>query len=68
MYWLKVYEIPDSAPQAKARRSPTWSTLQPGEHVRAILSVRDLEEEGKYIFFATRNGTVKKTALKDFTT
>jgi DNA gyrase subunit A len=28
--------------------------------------VRDLEEEGKYIFFATRNGTVKKTPLKDF--
>ena len=28
--------------------------------------MRDLEEEGKYIFFATRNGTVKKTPLKDF--
>ena len=31
-----------------------------------MLAVRDLEEEGKYIFFATRNGTVKKTELKDF--
>jgi len=40
--------------------------LQPGENVRAILPVRDLEEEGKFIFFATRNGTVKKTPLKDF--
>jgi DNA gyrase subunit A len=40
--------------------------LQPGENVRAILPVRDLEEESKYIFFATRNGTVKKTPLKDF--
>jgi DNA gyrase subunit A len=28
--------------------------------------VRDLEEEGKFIFFATRKGTVKKTPLKDF--
>ena len=28
--------------------------------------MRDLEEQGKYIFFATRNGTVKKTELKDF--
>jgi DNA gyrase subunit A len=28
--------------------------------------VRDLEEEGKHVFFATRNGTVKKTPLKDF--
>jgi DNA gyrase subunit A len=40
--------------------------LQPGENVRTILPVRDLEEEGKFIFFATRNGIVKKTPLKDF--
>ena len=40
--------------------------LQPGENVRAILAVRDLEEEGKFIFFGTRQGTVKKTPLKDF--
>jgi len=31
-----------------------------------VLPVRDLEEEGKYVFFATRSGTVKKTPLKDF--
>src|ERR1700710_911057 len=40
--------------------------LQPGEKVVTILPVRDLNEESKYILFATRNGTVKKTALKDF--
>ena len=34
--------------------------------MRAFLDVRDLEEEGKYVFFVTRKGTVKKTALKDF--
>ena len=45
---------------------PTWSALQPGESVRALLAVRDLEEENRYVFFATRNGTVKKTPLKDF--
>jgi len=31
-----------------------------------MLPVRDLEEEGKYVFFVTRGGTVKKTPLKDF--
>jgi DNA gyrase subunit A len=41
-------------------------SLQPGETVRTMLAVRNLEEEGKYVFFATRNGTVKKTDLKDF--
>ena len=40
--------------------------LQPGEKVVTILPVKDLEEDGKYILFATQNGTVKKTALKDF--
>jgi DNA gyrase subunit A len=40
--------------------------LQPGEQVRNILPVRNLEEEGKFIFFATRKGTVKRTPLKDF--
>jgi DNA gyrase subunit A len=40
--------------------------LQAGEQVRTILAVKNLEEEGKYIFFATRAGTVKKTPLKDF--
>jgi DNA gyrase subunit A len=40
--------------------------LQPGEKVVTILPVRNLTEEGKFILFATRNGTVKKTALKDF--
>src|SRR5207245_7814021 len=40
--------------------------LQPGETVRTMLAVRNLEEIGRYIFFATRNGLVKKTELKDF--
>ncbi len=34
--------------------------------MRAMLTIRDLEEESRYVFFATRNGLVKKTPLKDF--
>jgi len=66
VYWLKVYEIPDVGPAGKGKAIANLISLQPGETVRAILNVRDLEQEGKYIFFATRNGTVKKTPLKDF--
>ena len=66
VYWLKVYEIPDVGAAGKGKSMQSLLSLQPGENVRTILSVRDLEEEGKYIFFATRNGTVKKTPLKDF--
>ena len=66
VYWLKVYEIPDVGAAGKGKSIQSLLSLQPGEVVRTILGVRNLEEEDKYIFFATRNGTVKKTPLKDF--
>jgi DNA gyrase subunit A len=66
VYWLKVYEIPDVGAAGKGKHVGNLVALQPGETVRTMLAVRNLEEEGKYIFFATRNGTVKKTELKDF--
>jgi DNA gyrase subunit A len=66
VYWLKVYEVPDVGAAGKGKSMASLLSLQPGETVRNILPVRNLEEEGKYIFFATRKGTVKKTPLKDF--
>ncbi len=66
VYWLKVYEIPDVSAAGKGKSMQSLLDLQSGEKVCAILPVRDLEEEGKYIFFATQKGTVKKTPLKDF--
>jgi DNA gyrase subunit A len=66
VYWLKVYEIPDIAAAGKGKHVSNLVSLQPGETVRTMLAVRNLEEEGRCIFFATRNGTVKKTELKDF--
>ncbi|HVN94399.1 MAG TPA: DNA gyrase subunit A [Terracidiphilus sp.] len=66
VYWLKVYEIPDVGAAGKGKSMQSLLDLQTGEKVCAILPVRDLEEEGKFIFFATQKGTVKKTPLKDF--
>jgi DNA gyrase subunit A len=66
VYWLKVYEIPDVGAAGKGKHVGNLVALQPGESVRTMLAVRNLEEEGKYIFFSTRKGTVKKTPLKDF--
>jgi DNA gyrase subunit A len=66
VYWLKVYEIPDVGAAGKGKSMQSLLDLQQGENVRAILPVRDLEEEGKFIFFTTQKGTVKKTPLKDF--
>ncbi len=66
IYWLKVYEIPDVGAAGKGKAMASLVDLQPGEKVVTILPVRDLNEDNKYVLFATRNGTVKKTALKDF--
>jgi len=66
VYWLKVYEVPDVGAAGKGKSIASLLNLQPGETVRTIQPVRNLEEEGKFVFFATRNGTVKKTPLKDF--
>ncbi|NYF78829.1 DNA gyrase subunit A [Granulicella arctica] len=66
VYWLKVYEVPDVGTVGKGKAMASLIDLQPGEKVVTILPVRDLTEADKYVLFATRNGTVKKTPLKDF--
>ncbi len=66
VYWLKVYEIPELSAAGKGKAIASLVSLQPGETVRTLMPVRDLEEDGKNIFFVTRQGTVKKTPLKDF--
>src|SRR5579859_6413552 len=67
VYWLKVYEIPDVSAAGKGKHVGNLIGLQPGENVKTMLAVRNLEEENKYIFFATRNGLVKKSGLNEFT-
>ena len=66
VYWLKVYEIPDVSAAGKGKHIGNLVGLQPGETVRTMLAVRNLEEENKYVFFATRNGLVKKSELREF--
>ena len=66
VYWVKIYEVPDVGAAGKGKAMASLIDLQPGEKVVTILPVKDLEEDSKFVLFATRNGTVKKTALKDF--
>ncbi len=66
VYWLKVYEIPDVSAAGKGKHIGNLVGLQPGETVKTMLAVRNLEEENRYIFFATRNGLVKKSELREF--
>ncbi len=66
VYWLKVYEVPDVSAAGRGKHIGNLVGLQPGETVKTFVAVRDLEEESKYVFFATRNGTVKKSEVREF--
>src|SRR5437899_2074505 len=66
VYWLKVYEIPEAAAATRGKAISSLVRFQEDEKLSAIVQARNLEEEGKYVFFATRNGTVKKSTLMEF--
>src|SRR5579872_3154263 len=66
VYWLKVYEIPDISAAGKGKHIGNLVGLQPGEKLQTVVAVRNLEEENKYVFFATRNGLVKKSEVREF--
>ncbi|GAB2493153.1 DNA gyrase subunit A [Arenimonas alkanexedens] len=65
VFWLKVYQLPDAGPNSRGRPIINWIPLQEGEKVQAVLPVREFDE-GQFAFFATRDGTVKKTPLSDY--
>ncbi|MEK9134616.1 MAG: DNA gyrase subunit A, partial [Pseudomonadota bacterium] len=66
VYWKKVYEIPQAGRGARGKPIVNLLSLDEGEHVSAILPVKDFEQGG-YVFMATSDGTVKKTELTEFT-
>ena len=65
VFWLKVYQLPDAGPNSRGRPIINWIPLEQGEKVQAVLPVREFSER-MYVFFATRDGTVKKTPLSDY--
>ena len=66
VYWLKVYEIPEAAAATRGKAIASLVRFQEDEHLTALVPARNLEEAGRFVFFATRNGTVKKTELAEF--
>ena len=66
VYWLKVYEIPEAAAATRGKAISSLVRFQENEKLSAIVAAHNLEDQGKYVFFATRNGTVKKSALTEF--
>jgi DNA gyrase subunit A len=67
VYRSKVYELPEAQRTAKGRALVNILPLSETERIQAVVSTRDFSETS-YLVFATRNGTVKKTALQAYNT
>ena len=65
LYWLKVYQLPLASRNARGRPIVNILPLEDGERITAILPIKEFVE-GKYVFMATANGTVKKTELTQY--
>ncbi len=65
VYWLKVFEVPQAGRTARGRPIINLLPLDKDERINAVLPIREYDED-KFVFFATANGTVKKTPLKEF--
>ena len=65
VYRLKAHEIPKKERTARGTAMPNLLQLQPGEHIQTIIDTRDYETN-RFLFFATKNGQVKKTKFNEY--
>ncbi len=65
VYGEKVHELPEASRQARGTHIVSMLPLIEGEDVAALLNVRSLTEEGNFVF-ATREGLIKRTEIKDY--
>jgi DNA gyrase subunit A len=65
LYWLKVHEIPQAGRAARGKPIVNCIAIKPDEQIAALVPVREFSAD-QFILFATRQGTVKKTALSEY--
>jgi len=65
VYWLKVHEIPQGGRAARGKPVVQCISIGPDERIAALVPVRQFTDD-RYLMFATRNGTVKKTVLSAY--
>jgi DNA gyrase subunit A len=66
VYWLKVYELPEAAAATRGKAIASLVKFQEDEKLTALVASSNLEEEGRFVFMATKSGTVKKSTLMEF--
>ncbi|MDO5102027.1 MAG: DNA gyrase subunit A [Lautropia sp.] len=65
VYWLKVWEVPQGSRTSRGRPIVNMFPLQDDEKITVVLPIKAFDDD-HYVFMATSQGTVKKTALSDF--
>jgi DNA gyrase subunit A len=65
VYWIKVYEVPQGSRTSRGKPIVNLLKMDEDERINAILPVREFVED-RYVFFATQEGVVKKTALSEY--
>src|SRR6478735_229265 len=70
VYWKKAYEIPEGNKTSKGRAIQNLLTIEQGDAVRAVLNVKNLEDEeyinNNFVILCTEKGTIKKTSLEAY--
>ncbi|HME54805.1 MAG TPA: DNA gyrase subunit A [Candidatus Lokiarchaeia archaeon] len=65
LYWIKVYDIPESSRESKGKPIEAFISLKPDEKISTIVQTRDFSED-MFLIIATKNGIIKKTSLDQF--
>lgn len=69
-FWMKVYEIPEGSKTSKGRALQNLINIPSYDKILAYIPIKDLKDDefldSHYIFFATKDGTVKKTSVREY--
>ncbi|NOT76233.1 MAG: DNA gyrase subunit A [Cyclobacteriaceae bacterium] len=70
VFWKKVYEIPEGTKTSKGRAIQNLLNIEPGDSVRAVLNVKNIEDEAylneNFVILCTEQGVIKKTSLEAY--
>lgn len=70
VYWKKAYEIPEGNKTSKGRAIQNLINIEPGDTVRSIINVKNLQDENyitnNYVILCTEKGIIKKTSLEAY--
>ena len=70
VYWKKAYEIPEGNKTSKGRAIQNLINIEPGDNIRAIITVKNFQDENyinnNFVILCTEKGIIKKTSLEAY--